>query len=53
MGYRENLFTNVSCMLDKGLELLRRAKSGEGEAGGALEGGLLQTLEPVIAMPRK
>ena len=29
----------VGCVLDKRLELLRRGKSGEGEAGGALEGG--------------
>ena len=36
------------------LELLRRAKSGEGEAGGALEGGdVLEEWEPEIAMPRK
>ena len=44
----------VGCVLDKRLELLRRGKSGEGEAGGALEGGgVLEKLAPEIAMPRK
>ena len=53
MGYRECLFTGVGCGLDKGLELSRCAKSGEGEAGGALEGNVLQKLELVIADCRK
>ena len=40
-------------MLDNGLELLQLAKSGEGKAGGALESGVLEESEPVVAMPRK
>ena len=44
----------VSRVLDKGLELLQCAKSGESEAGGALEGSdVLEELELEIAMPRK
>ena len=39
---------------DKGLDLSRRARYGEGKAGGALEGGgVLEKLAPEIAMPRK
>ena len=39
MDYRKPLFMDVGCVLGKGLKLLRFAKSGEGEAGGALEVG--------------
>ena len=35
MGYKEHLFMDVGCILDKGLELLWHAKSREGEAGRA------------------
>ena len=54
VGYREHLFSGVGSVLDKGLELLRRAKSGEGEAGVALDGSrVLEEWEPEVAMPRK
>ena len=53
MSYREHLFMAVGCMLDKGLELSRHAKSGEGVDGGALEAGdILEEWESEIAMPR-
>ena len=32
----QKVCVDVGCVLDKGLELSRLAKSGEGEAGGAL-----------------
>ena len=44
----------VGRMLDKGLELLQRAKFGEGKAGGELEGSdVLEEWESEIAMARK
>ena len=47
----KHLFMDVGRVLDKGLEMSRREKSGEGKAGGALEGGnVLEEWEPEIAM---
>ena len=51
VGYREQLFRGVGCVLDKGLELSRRAKSGGGKVGGALEEDVLLESEPVDVMP--
>ena len=51
IGYREHLLRGFGCVLEKGLGLPRRAKSGGGEAGGALEGSVL--LESVDPMPGK
>ena len=47
----EHACRGVGCVLDKGLELLRCAISREGEAGEALDGGVLLEFEPVPAMP--
>ena len=54
MDYREPLVMAVGRVLDKGLELLQRAKSGEGQAAEALEASnVLEEWEWEIAMPRK
>ena len=54
MDYREHLFMDVGRVLDKRLELLRHAKSGEGKAAEALEASnVLEEWEWEIAMPRK
>ena len=54
VDYREPLVMAVGRVLDKGLELLQRAKSGEGQAAEALEGSdVLGEWESEIAMPRK
>ena len=46
-GYREHLFRDFGCMLDKGLELSQCAMSGGGKAVGALGGNVLLETEAV------